>query len=141
MKTINIISIFLGSMSLLFGVLKFADPFKTWYSVQIESSGLPDLAFALGIGGELITGAMFLFPFVLSSKNKAKFLFLTLANSSLIILMTAATIVHLIPEVPANVLPLKLKTPIIPLMFLTVAILNQINVTKKALPLNNETFR
>ena len=131
MKTVKITSIFLGSMSLSFGALKFADPFKYWYSVQIESSGLPDLTFSLGIIAELITGIIFLFPFLFSVTDQKKFLILT--NSSLIIVMTAATIVHLIPEVPASVLPLKIKSPIIPVMFLTIAVINQMNVTKKAL--------
>jgi hypothetical protein len=133
MKTVKVISIFLGSMSLSFGALKFVDPFRGWYSVQIESSGLPDLAFTLGIIAELITGTIFLFPFLFSLTDQKKLLALTLANSSLIIVLTAATIVHLIPEVPASVLPLKIKSPIIPVMFLTIAVLNQMNVTKKAL--------
>lgn len=133
MKTVKVTSIFLGSMSLSFGALKFVDPFKDWYSVQIESSGLPDLAFSLGIIAELTTGIIFLLPFLFSVTDQKKFLILTLANSALIIVLTAATIVHLIPEVPASVLPLKIKSPIIPVMFLTIAVLNQMNVTKKAL--------
>jgi hypothetical protein len=132
-KTIKMTSIFLGSINLSFRALKFANPFKDWYSVQIESSGLPDFAFSLGIIAELITGIIFLLPFFFSVTDRKKFLILTLANSSLIIVMTAATIVHLIPEVPASVLPLKIKSPIIPVMFLTIAVLNQMNVTKKAL--------
>ena len=126
-------SLFLGSVSLSFGALKFVPPFKSWYSVQIDSSGLPDLAFSLGISAELATGLIFLFPFLFSVTDPKKFLILTLANSSLIIVMTAATIVHIIPEVPASVLPLKVKPPIIPVMFLAIAVLNQINVTQKAL--------
>jgi hypothetical protein len=133
MKTVKVTSIFLGSMSLSFGALKFVDPFKGWYSVQIESSGLPDLALSLGIIAELMTGIIFLFPFIFPATGQKKFLILTLANSSLITVLTAATIVHLIPEVPASVLPLKIKPPIIPLMFLAIAVLNQMNITKKAL--------
>jgi hypothetical protein len=48
MKTAEVTSIFLGSISLSFGVLKFVDPFKGWYSVQIESSGLPDFGVYFG---------------------------------------------------------------------------------------------
>jgi hypothetical protein len=132
MKTIKVASIFLGSMSLSFGALKFVDPFKAWYSVQIASSGLPNFAFSLGIASELTTGVIFLFPFLLPVGNQRRLLLLTLANSSLIVAMAAATIVHLLPEVPASVLPLKIKSPIIPLMFLTMGVLNQMNVTKKA---------
>jgi hypothetical protein len=135
MKTVKVTSIFLGSMSLYFGALKFVSPFKDWYSAQIESSGLPDLALPLGIITELITGIIFLFPFLFPITDQKKLLILTLANSSLITVMSAATIVHLILEVSAGVLPLKIKFPIIPLMFLVVAILNQMNVTKKAFSL------
>jgi hypothetical protein len=131
MKTARVISIFLGTMSLSFGALKFVDPFKGWYSVQIASSGLPGFAFYLGIAGELTTGIIFVLPFLLSVGNQRRLLLLTLANSSLIIAMTVATTVHLLPEVPASVLPLKIKSPIIPLTFLTMVILNQMNVTKR----------
>jgi hypothetical protein len=136
MNTVKVTSIFLGAMSLSFGALKFVDPFRGWYSVQIESSGLPGSAFSLGIISELITGIIFLLPFLFAVTDRKKFFLLTLANSSLIMVLTAATIVHLIPEVPATVLPLKIKPPIIPVMFLAIAVLNQMNVTKRALSLN-----
>jgi hypothetical protein len=137
MKMVKMISIILGLMSLSFGALKFIDPFKSWYSVQIESSGLPAFTSPLGIVTELTTGIIYLFPFLFSIAVRNKILILTLANSSLICVLTAATIVHLIPEVPASVLPLKIKPPFVPLSFLLLAILNQLNVTRIATGLNN----
>ena len=131
MNKIKIISISLGIISLVFGLLKFVSPFKDWYTAQIETSDLPHSAHALGIIGEIFIGVAFLLPFILSVTNKQKHRFLVLANVSLIFMMIAATVVHLIPEVPASVLPLKIKPPIIPLMFLAIAIFNLFNVIKK----------
>lgn len=131
MNKIKIISISLGIISLTFGLLKFVSPFKGWYTAQIETSGLPHSAHALGIIGEIFIGIAFLLPFLLSLTNKQKRRFLVLANVFLILMMIAATVVHLIPEVPASVLPLKIKLPIIPLMFLSIAVINLINVLRK----------
>src|SRR5262245_66285681 len=37
-------SIFLGTVIFLFGFLKFFEPFKTWFHIQIANSGLPPLS-------------------------------------------------------------------------------------------------
>lgn len=124
MKTIKILSISLGLMSLAFGVLKFVSPFKDWYATQIETSGLPRLAYSLGILGEILIGIAFLFPYLITVTSAKKRLLLILANSGLILMMMAATVVHVIPEVPASVLPLKIKPPIIPLIVLAIAGIN-----------------
>jgi hypothetical protein len=131
MNKIKIISISLGLISLSFGILKFVNPFKDWYRVQIETSGFPASAYTLGILGEIIIGLLFLLPFIISVDNKQKRLLIILANASLILMMLVATAVHLISEVPANVLPLKIKPPMIPLMFLVIATLNLTNGIKK----------
>ena len=68
MGAIKIISIFLGVMSFTFGVLKFVNPFKEWVEAQIEQSGLPQFSFPLVITGEIITGLLFLFPFILKKQ-------------------------------------------------------------------------
>jgi hypothetical protein len=131
MNKIKIISISLGIISLSFGLLKFVNPFKDWYRVQIETSGFPASAYTLGIIGEIIIGLLFLLPFIISLDHKQKRLLLILANASLILMMLVAAVIHLISEVPANVLPLKIKPPIIPLMFLVIAIINLINILRK----------
>ena len=81
MTLVKALSLFLGLMSVAFGALKFVDPFKGWYSVQIASSGLPEPAFALGIGAELLTGLLFLLPFLVALNDRKKLLLLTLANN------------------------------------------------------------
>lgn len=131
MKSVKVISISLGLISLVFGLLKFVNPFRDWYSAQIETSGLPQFAFAFGIIGEIAIGLAFLFPFFVTNisvtRKKGVLIF---AHTSLILMMVAATIIHLIPSVPAEVLPLKIKPPAIPLVFAVIAILNLIKIVR-----------
>jgi hypothetical protein len=47
-----------------------------------------------------------------------------LASAGLVVNMAVAIYVHLQPEVPANVLPLGIKPPFIPLVFLLLAGVN-----------------
>ncbi|MFP5384525.1 MAG: DoxX family membrane protein [Bacteriovoracia bacterium] len=114
------ISVSLGAMILMFGLLKFVDPFKTWYSVQIQTSGLPEISYFSGIIGEIVVGLLLIFPFFLKNE-KFKFQILSLASSALVVMMVVATYVHLLPAVPAEVLPLKIKPPVIPIIFLFAA--------------------
>jgi len=130
MKNVNILSISLGLISLTFGSLKFVSPFKDWYAKQIKASGLPHASYALGIAGEIIIGIIFLFPFTIRVSDKPKRLLLISANISFCIMMMFAIIVHLIPKVPASVLPLKIKIPFIPLLFLCIAIFNLTQIAK-----------
>ncbi len=128
MNKVKIISVLLGIISLVFGALKFESPFKDWYSTQIETSGLSPFAYTLGIIGEIAIGSAFLFPFLFSNISVSqKKRLLIFAHIALILMMVAATIIHLIPAVPAEVLPLKIKPPVIPLMFAAVAFFNLIN--------------
>ena len=133
MKKVKVISIALGVISLTFGLLKFVSPFKDWYATQIETSGLPPATYALGIAGEIMVGIAFLVPFITVTTMKQKRFVLLFANISLGLIMIAATIVHLIPDVPASVLPLKIKPPFIPLAFLGVAIYNLTKLSVKHL--------
>ncbi|MEO5562351.1 MAG: hypothetical protein ABIR18_02925, partial [Chitinophagaceae bacterium] len=74
----------------------------------------------------------FLFPFLIPKiAIKRKKRLLIFANVSLIIMMLAASIVHLIPAVPASVLPLKIKPPVIPLMFVVISFFNLVNTVRE----------
>jgi hypothetical protein len=131
MRRTNILSVVLGVVSLSFGILKFVNPFKYWYLTQIKTSGLPHFAYALGIAAEITIGMAFLSPFLISNISvRQKKRLLLFANFFLIVMMLVASVVHLIPAVPADVLPLKLKPPIIPLTFAVVAFFN-LNSAKK----------
>jgi hypothetical protein len=124
-KVLKYNSRFLGTLMFLFGFLKFFDPFHTWFHIQIAKGGLPRLAVPLGIAGEISIGLSLL----LASSFRERFqnLFTPIiasASAGLIVNMAVAIYVHLQPDVPANVLPLGIKPPFIPLVFMLLAGLN-----------------
>lgn len=126
MKYNKIITLFLGVSMFMFGILKFFNPFKGWYSVQIYASGLGDVSYVGGIAGELIVGVTFLIIEI--TKNKISFRTYTflsvIASITVMVMMVAGTFVHLHPDVPADVLPLNIKPPFIPLFVLALALAN-----------------
>lgn len=126
MKTIKYISWFLGISMLLFGLLKFVDPFKGWYTVQITHSGFGKTAYTLGIMGEIISGTIIILVLIFQKAIPLKLFRLTLLISSfsVSVMMVVAIYVHLNPNVPAEVLPLKIKQPVIPIFFLTSSMVN-----------------
>jgi uncharacterized membrane protein YphA (DoxX/SURF4 family) len=101
----------LGVSLFAFGFLKFFPPFKDWYGQQILHSGLPELAYPFGIAMELLIGCLYIFQ----PRWQKWASLLTMAT------MLVACYVHLQPEVLAEVLPLKIKAPFIPLMFFAAA--------------------
>jgi hypothetical protein len=124
-KVLKYNSRFLGTVIFLFGFLKFFDPFHTWFHIQIAKSGLPPLAVPSGIAAEISIGLSLLLAS--SFKQKIKNLFtpiVALASAGLIVNMAVAIYVHLQPDVPANVLPLGIRPPFIPLVFMLLAGLN-----------------
>lgn len=130
MKSRKILTVFFGVTISLFGFLKFVSPFKERYKAQIVTSGLPQFVNPMGIVVEIATGIAFLLPFLLSMDDRAKRFLLTVANYSMISIMIVATFVHLVPQVPSDVLPLKIKLPVIPLMFMAMAIFNLAGIRK-----------
>jgi hypothetical protein len=124
-RVLNYNSRFLGTVILMFGLLKFFEPFDTWFHIQIAKSGLPPLAVPLGIAGEISIGLSLLLASSYRQKNKSLFVpIVGLASAGLIVNMAVAVYVHLQPEVPASVLPLGIKPPFIPLGFMLLAGLN-----------------
>lgn len=123
MKRIRIISAFLGVAMFLFGILKFIQPFKGWYAAQIAGSGLGSIAYTSGIAGELLSGILFLL-FLAAGRGTHAVKVLLPASLAVIVMMLVAVYVHAQPGVPADVLPLKIKAPYIPLVFLLLAVVN-----------------
>jgi len=124
MKVVRIISAFLGISIFMFGILKFVNPFKGWYSAQIRNSGLNEWLYWPGITGEISAGLLFLGIVLFTNKlsRKAFSLTIILASAMVIVLMVTAIRTHLNPNVPADVLPLKIKLPVIPGFFLLLAL-------------------
>lgn len=115
----------------LFGILKFAQPFKGWYDAQVAGSGLDSTAYVSGIAGELLSGLLFLL-FLAAGRAKHAVKVLLPASLAVIVMMLVAVYVHAQPGVPANVLPLKIKAPYIPLAFLLLAIVNIVLLLRQA---------
>lgn len=111
---------------LIFGVLKFVVPFKTWYTLQIEQVGLGAISYWTGIAGEITVGIGFLFVLAFFKKMSPVHsrVIITLLSLIVIVMMTVSIYVHLHPHVSADVLPLKIKPPYIPGFFLIMAIIN-----------------
>jgi hypothetical protein len=124
-KVLKYNSMFLGMAIFMFGFLKFFDPFKTWFHIQIAKSGLPPFSIPLGMTGEMSIGLVLLLATVFRERIRSLFRpAIAAASAGLIVNMAVAIYVHLQPEVPARVLPLGIKPPLIPLLFVLLAGLN-----------------
>jgi uncharacterized membrane-anchored protein len=121
-KVSDRLGLFLGVTIFMFGFLKLFDPFHSWFESQIANSGLPAPSFVTGIAGEIGIGLALLGSFLARRQLAEKRHLIAAAGClSLIVMMSVATYVHLQPRVPAAVLPLGIKPPVIPLTFLAVA--------------------
>ncbi len=116
----------------MFGFLKFFQPFSGWFDIQIQLSHLPHEAVLAGKLGEMLTGCLFLLPWPRRSMTvKSRDQLLLLACSILVAQMGTAIYVHLQPQVPASVLPLGIKPPVIPFVVLLLALLTAFAVWKE----------
>jgi hypothetical protein len=124
MKAIRTISTFLGFSMFMFGILKLVNPFKGWYSVQIMNSGMNESLYWPGIIGEISVGLLFIGSGLFRKRlSKQVFSGTTIAASAIVIMiMVTAIRVHMHSNVPADVLPLKIKPPFIPGFFLFLAV-------------------
>lgn len=124
-KVLKYNSMFLGVFMFMFGFLKYFEPFRTMFDVQITESGLPQLSIPLGKVGEMAIGLGLLLPACF--RHRIPHLYrpiVFVASAGLVVNMGIATYVHLQPTVPANVLPLGIKTPFIPLFVMFMAVVN-----------------
>jgi len=113
------LSLLLGLLILTFGVLKVVNPtIDGWFHVQIQQSHLPHSAILMGKIAEIVTGILFLLPRFRPWSTTWECRILLTACSSLFLVMLVAVYVHLQPGVPAEVLPLGIKPPIVPLFVL-----------------------
>jgi len=125
------LSLFLGLLMFTFGFLKFFEPFRGWFEIQIQQSHLPQEAILAGKLAEMVTGGLFLLAWLrrsLAVKRRGQLLLL--ACLMLVVQMGTAIYVHLQPQVPASVLPLGIKPPVIPGVVLLVALLTAFGVSK-----------
>ena len=125
----KVLSLLLGIQMFMFGLLKFFQPIRGWFDVQIEQSHLPHEAILAGKLTEMLTGVLFLLPWLRRSLTpKSKDQSLLIACSILFTQMIVAIYVHLQPGVPASVLPLGIKPPVIPVTVLLLGLLTAFDV-------------
>ena len=126
------LSLFLGVLMFMFGFLKFFQPFRGWFDIQIQQSHLPHEAILAGKLAEMVTGVLFLLPWLRRSLTaKSKDQILLIACFILVAQMGVAIYVHLQPGVPASVLPLGIKPPVIPVVVLLLGLLTAFDVWKQ----------
>jgi hypothetical protein len=132
MRALKVISLLLGILMTAFGTLKFVNPFATWYRIQLEDSGLDRIYYWPGISAEIFTGLVLLFGITAGQRLSANLFKVILATGSIVVagIMIVAIYVHLQPNVPREVLPLKIKLPYIPVSMLLLAVVNVYLVRK-----------
>ena len=127
---LKVLSLLLGVLMFMFGFLKFFQPFRGWFDIQIQQSHLPHEAILAGKLTEMLTGLLFLLPWK-SMPAKAKDQLLLVASFILFTQMVVAIYVHLQPGVPAGVLPLGIKPPVIPVLVLLLGVFTAFEAWKK----------
>jgi len=69
----KVLSLLLGVWMFLFGFLKFFQPIRGWFEIQIQQSHLPHEAILTGKATEIVVGVLFLLPwFCRSQSGRAK---------------------------------------------------------------------
>ncbi len=127
-KIQKILTGLLGAFMVMAGIVKFFDPFTTMFAKQIALSELPFPTLSRWAGqlGEIFAGLLLLVVMIGNKvlpapiKDKAMQLSTLLTTA----IMIVAVYVHLLPSVPAEVLPLQSKPPVMTLIILGLAWLN-----------------
>jgi len=123
-RQLKVLSLLLGILMLMFGFLKFFPPINGWFDIQIQRSHLPHQAVLAGKLGEMLTGFLLLLPWLRKRlTTRSGNLVLLAASVLLVVQMVVAIYVHLQPQVPASVLPLGIKPPVIPAVVLLLGLL------------------
>ena len=127
----KVLSLLLGFWMFLFGLLKFFQPARGWFDIQIQQSHLPHEAILAGKLSEMVVGVLYLLPWLWRSLTaRSRDQLLLIASVFLFVQMGVAIYVHLQPGVPASVLPLKIKLPIIPVCVLLLGLLTAFDTWK-----------
>ena len=128
LKAQKILTGLLGAFLLMAGTVKFFDPFTTMFAKQIALSELPFPTLSRWAGqlGEMTAGVLLLVVMIGGRKLNTELRNKAMLASTLLTtaIMVVAVYVHLLPSVPAEVLPLQSKPPVMTLVILGLAWLN-----------------
>ena len=129
-KSVKIITGILGFFMLIPGLAKFTEPFKTFIYKHLEIIGFPfpDIMQYLVKFSEIGIGLMLIFLAFKGSNisTTLRYKIFYLGNLSIIAMMVVAVYTHLHPNVPAEVLPMEFKPPIMPIGYILLVIVNLI---------------
>jgi len=127
-KSVKILSGVLGFIMLVPGLAKFIEPFKTFIYQHLDIIGFPfpeAMQYAVKFG-EIGIGLTLLFLAfkgeILNEKARRKVF--VLANLAVMITMIVGIYTHLHPNVPAEILPLEYKPPVMGISYIALAITN-----------------
>lgn len=126
-KLMKGIAAFIGLFMLMPGVVKFFDPFKTMFTIQITESGLPfQLSYWAGQLGEISVGLLLFALVIFWEKIAPALAEKTFYISSMVVtvILIVSLYVHAHPDVPAHVLPMEEKFPFLSLLLLFLVGLN-----------------
>ncbi|TMX73131.1 hypothetical protein [Vibrio rotiferianus] len=127
-KVQKILTGLLGAFMVMAGTVKFFDPFTTMFAKQIALSELPFPTLSRWAGqlGEIFAGLLLLMVMIGNKALAAPIKDKAMQLSTLLttVIMIVAVYVHLLPSVPAEVLPLQSKPPAMTLLILGLAWLN-----------------
>ena len=125
---IKIITGFLGIGMLLPGLGKFTEPFKTFIYKQLALTGMPfpEVMQHVVKLSEVAIGLILIYLAFAGNKLSTAFRskIFYLGNFIISIMMIVAIYVHLHPNVPAEILPLEIKPPIMPVAYMLLVVLN-----------------
>lgn len=127
-KKVQVFSIaLLGGFLVMGGTAKFFPPFASMFAAQIELSGLPFpvLSSFAGQLGEITAGLLYLLVLFEGKLISSKIANLALNGATFLtmIIMSVAVYVHLSPNVPAEVLPLQSKPPMLTIVVMIISLL------------------
>lgn len=136
-RLIRAVMAFLGLFMLVPGVVKFFDPFKTFFTTQIAMSELsfPTLSYWMGQLGEISIGLLLFSLVFFWNKFTSAFLQRGFYFSHIIvtIIMLVSLYVHAHPAGPVEVLPMEEKFPFLSIVLLLGVVANMVLIRKVSL--------
>ncbi|GEQ85106.1 hypothetical protein ULMS_06140 [Patiriisocius marinistellae] len=127
-KSVKILTGILGFIILIPGLAKFREPFKTFIYKHLDYIGFPfpEVMQYVVKFGEVGVGLALLFLAFkeagLTKKVRGRVFYIS--NIAIIVMMIVAIYTHLHPAVPAEILPLESKPPVMPIVYIILTVLN-----------------
>ncbi|WP_109831515.1 hypothetical protein [Reichenbachiella versicolor] len=127
-KSVRIITGALGFMMVLPGLAKFTEPFKTFIYQHLEIIGFPfpsAMQYVVKFS-ELAVGFALIFLAIKGNTIDQKFrrVLFTSANLIVVVMMIVAIYTHLHPDIPAEILPMEYKPPLMGISYIILVVIN-----------------